>query len=47
MMRHAIARALDDRDPDFWDRWSKEQRRTDEERAFLIESGMGRERQSR
>jgi CRISPR-associated protein Cmr6 len=37
---YAIARALCARDPKFWRKWAGEERRTPEERAFVIESGM-------
>lgn len=38
---HAIARALFDRDRKFWRKWAVEERRTPEERAFVIESEAG------
>lgn len=37
---YAIARDLYRREPKFWRGWAKEARRTDEERTFLVESGM-------
>jgi CRISPR-associated protein Cmr6 len=40
---HAIARALCDRDRKFWRKWAADERRTPEEKAFVIESGMLRE----